>query len=95
VPVVTGVENPEILQDMVRLESDLDQYFYGYTTVTPYDRVRYLYKTQQTQRTNIHAISMIRTRESSNLAALELRLKTRLPESARDHIRNIKYQMGG
>jgi hypothetical protein len=40
-------------------------------------RGRYLHKTQQTQDTNIHALSGIRTRDPSNQAAAGLRHKMR------------------
>jgi hypothetical protein len=38
-------------------------------------RGRYLHNTQQTQETNIHALSGIRTRDPSNRAAADIRLR--------------------
>jgi hypothetical protein len=43
---------------------------------------RYLYNTQQTQETNIHALSGIRTRDPSNQAAADTRLR---PRGQRDY----------
>jgi len=40
-------------------------------------RGRYLHNTQKTQETNIHALSGIQTRDSSNQAVSELRLTPR------------------
>jgi hypothetical protein len=50
-------------------------------------RARYLHNTQQKQQTNIHALSWIRTRDPSNRAAADPRLR---PHSRRDRL-NFNY----
>ena len=49
-------------------------------------RGRYLQKAEQTQGTNIHAVSGIRTRDVSNEAAADLRLK---PHGHRDRQQDV------
>jgi hypothetical protein len=55
-------------------------------------RGRYLHNTQQTQQMNIHINSGIRTRDSSNQAASDLRLRPHgHRDRRRDHLGNLFY----